>query len=197
MKSFDSILVLLVLLVTCVVPKSSLAAPDQTGEWGPVLDWGVQAKHMILLPTGNVLVWSTGDNARVWDSSTAASFTPTPFLGGDLHCAAQATLGDGRIVVVGGQGSSTHIGTRVTALFDAFTNTWTEGALMNYARWYPTIAVLPDGRLLAASGDDENTDRVLIPEIYNPGLDTWTQLPGAERDQPLYPFMFSLPDGQV
>ena len=38
--------------------------PDQVGQWGPVLDWGVQGKHMVLLNTGNVLVWSQGDQAR-------------------------------------------------------------------------------------------------------------------------------------
>ena len=89
--------------------------PDHVGAWGPVMDWNLQAKHMILLPTGNVLVWSTGDNASVWNVTTDSSFTPVPYFPGDLHCAAQATMADGRIVVLGGQGASTHQGTQVTA----------------------------------------------------------------------------------
>ncbi len=143
---------------------------------------------MILLPTGNVLVWSTGEDARVWDASTAASLTPVPFFPGDLHCAGQATLADGRIIVIGGQGSSTHVGIQVTALFEAFSSTWTEGAQMNFARWYATATTLPDGRLLATSGDDADKDRVTIPEIYDPVTDSWTALPGADRGQSLYPF---------
>lgn len=173
------------------------ASPQTDGVWGPVLDWGVQAKHMIVLPTGNVLVWSTGLDARVWDSSTDASFTPTPFPGGDLHCAGQATLADGRIVVIGGQENNTHEGIAVTALFDAHTNTWTSGADMNWGRWYATATTLPDGRLLATSGDDINTDRVTIPEIYDPVTDTWSRLPGADRRQMLYPSMFVAPGGKI
>ena len=71
----------------------------ETGQWSSVLDWGVMAKHMVVLPTGNVLVWSTGQDVRVWDSSTVASFTAAPFFAGDLHCAAQVTLADGRVAV--------------------------------------------------------------------------------------------------
>src|SRR5678816_3187441 len=52
------------------VQEAVADAPSDSGEWGPLLDWGVQAKHMIQLSTGKVLVWSTGDNARGWDPTT-------------------------------------------------------------------------------------------------------------------------------
>ena len=107
-------------------PAGILAAPADTGTWGPVLDWGQQAKHMAMLSTGKVLVWSTGDNARVWNPTTGA-FTLTPFTFGDLHCAGQSTLADGRLVVVGGQDGAVHNGTNITALFDPATETWTNG----------------------------------------------------------------------
>jgi hypothetical protein len=70
---------------------AAAAAPIDSGEWGPLLDWGVQAKHMVTLSTGKVLVWSTGDNARVWDP-TNGTFTLAPATFADLHCAGQATL---------------------------------------------------------------------------------------------------------
>jgi YVTN family beta-propeller protein len=162
------------------------------------MDWNLQAKHMILLPTGDVLVWSTGDNASVWHVTTDGSFTSVPYFAGDLHCAAQATAADGRIVVLGGQGSATHVGIPVTAFFDAFTNTWTSGTDMHHGRWYGSVTTLPDGRILATSGDDESTNRVLVPEIYDPDTDTWTQLPGATRSSlALYPFIYVLPDGRI
>ena len=84
---------------------------------------------MAMLSTGKVLVWSTGDNARVWDPAIG-TFKLTPFTFGDLHCAGQSTLADGRVIVVGGQNVQTHDGTNITALFDPATETWVNGAPM-------------------------------------------------------------------
>lgn len=152
---------------------------------------------MVLQPTGKVLVWPTGDDARVWDPATG-TFVQTPATFGDLHCAAQAMLADGRTIVCGGVLVTPHVGTRVTALFDPATNTWSRGAPMHYARWYGTVTVLPDGKVLAASGDDENGNRVTRPEIYDPATNTWTILNTAPvRTQNLYPFMYVLPNGKV
>ncbi len=169
---------------------------DQVGEWGSVLDWGIQGKHMVQLPNGKVLVWSTGDNARVWDPATGA-FTQTPALFGDLHCAAQATLADGRVIVIGGQDGTIHNGISITALFDPFTNSWTQGTSMADPRWYPTATTLADGRVLATSGDRPDGTRATIPEVYDPLLNSWTQLPAANREQGLYPLMYVLPDGRL
>src|SRR3712207_4777993 len=87
-----ALLVTLGLVLSLLVPHASevalAATPDQIGSWGPVLDWGFQGKHATVLSTGNVLLWSTGDNARVWNPATGA-FTQTPALFGDLHCAGQ------------------------------------------------------------------------------------------------------------
>jgi len=115
------------------------AAPIDSGTWGPVLDWGVQGKHMTMLSTGKVLVWSTGDNARVWDPSTG-TFTLAPATFGDLHCAGQSTLADGRVIVIGGVIGSPHNGTRITSLFDPVSQTWTRGTDMAYERWVERLA---------------------------------------------------------
>lgn len=179
------------------IPESAaLTAPSDTGAWGPIMDWGVQAKHMVMLSTGRVLVWSTGDNARVWDPITG-TFTLSPATFGDLHCAGQTALADGRIIVVGGQAGSPHDGTNITALFDPSTETWTRGQDMTDLRWYATATTLPDGRVLATSGDAPGGSRSTVPEVYDPATDTWTRLTTAPRSQGLYPFMFVLPDGRV
>ena len=172
------------------------AAPDTTGTWSSVMDWGLQAKHMAALPTGKVLVWSTGDNASVWDPGSN-SFTPAPALFGDLHCAGQSMLADGRVIVVGGQNVSPHNGTSITSLFDPFSGTWTKGPDMAYLRWYATSTTLADGRVLATSGDAPDGTRATIPEVYDPVANTWTKLTGAPRSQSLYPLMFVLPDKRV
>lgn len=173
-------------------------AADEVGEWGPVLDWGISGKHMALLATGDVLVWrgsSSGDNARVWDPESGA-FTPVPTAFGSILCSAQATLADGRVIVLGGQ-ISTFKGIKVTLLFDPFAHTWTKRADMAFERWYGTATTLPDGRVLATSGTDVNGNVVSVPEIYDPVADTWTTLTGANRTQDFYPFMYVLPNGTL
>jgi len=149
---------------------------------------------MVLLHTGKVLVWSKGDQARVWNPTTGDfQLTPAPF--GDTHCAAQVTLADGRILVVGGQNNATHVGINVTSIFDPLTQTWSRGADMAKARWYPTLTTMSDGRALVVSGDDENGARVDLAEIYDPATDTWT--PTTPKTAGLYPFMYQLPDGRM
>jgi PKD repeat protein len=181
-------------LMTAPPSQALSGPPDQVGQWGPVLNWGVQAKHMTLLNTGKVLVWSAGDQARVWDPITEQfTLTPAPF--GDVHCASQVTLADGRVLVAGGQMGSTHIGIPVTSIFSPLTNTWSRGADMAYSRWYPTLTTLPDGRALVVSGDSETGARIDTPEIYDPVADTWT--PKAKKLMSLYPFMYVLPNGKV
>jgi PKD repeat protein len=176
-------------------PSQALEGPpDQVGQWGPVLDWGVQGKHMTLLHTGNVLIWSSGDQARIWNPDTGEfTLTPAPF--GDVHCAGQVSLADGRIMVVGGQAGAIHDGIPVTSIFNPLSNTWTRGGDMAYSRWYPTLTTLPDGRALVTSGDATNGTRIDVPEIYDPTTDAWT--PAAPRAQGLYPFMYVLPNGKV
>jgi len=69
---------------------------------------------------------------------------------------------------------------------------------MAVGRWYPTVTVLPDGRVLVTSGEiDCGGCFAPIPEIYNPQLDSWTQLTGASQSFPYYPHMFVLGDGRV
>jgi PKD repeat protein len=183
--------VVLATLLTPVLTSLVQAAPDQTGQWGPVLDWGIQGKHMALMPTGKVMVFSTGQNARVWDPGTG-SFELTPATFGDLHCAGHSTLADGRFIVLGGQLGSPHIGINVTAIFDPFAQTWTEGPAMRFERWYASVTTLADGRVLATSGDDGNGKRVTVPEVFDPTTNSWTDLPA--RSQALYPMMYVLPD---
>ena len=176
--------------------------PSQVGRWGDVLQWPLQAKHMILLHTGKVLVWASQANAdpHLWDpvaDPTGEHMRPVPFPFGDLHCAAQVTLADGRVMIVGGQNVNTHIGIPVTAIFDPVSETWTRGADMRFARWYPTLTLMADGRALVSSGDQGTAGRVDTPEIYDPATDTWTDAAKPVNTQYLYPFLYQLPGGTV
>src|SRR6185436_5836977 len=186
----------IVAVFLAMAPGTLAQTSAQKGEWGPLLDWGIQGKHMVLLNTGDVLVWSTGESARVWNPQTGG-FTLTPATFGDLHCAGQVTMSDGRVIVLGGVNGDPHVGTKVTAIFDPFLKRWKQGRPMTLARWYASVTALPDGRILVCSGDDGSGHRVLTPEIYDPVADTWSVLTSAVRDQSLYPLMYVLPDGKL
>ena len=168
--------------------------PDQVGQWGPVLDWGVQGKHMVLLNTGNVLVWSAGDQARIWNPITAVHADA-----GAVRRRSLRQPGDARRRPrPGRRRSERHAAQRhpVTSIFDPQTRRG------RAARTWPTRAgtdgtTLPDGRALVVSGDATNGNRIDTPEIYDPVANTWTRLTSAKRTIGLYPFMYVLPNGKI
>jgi hypothetical protein len=170
-----------------------------TGQWSAVLAWPLVAIHTSLLPTGKVLVWDDHtDNppAQVFDPATN-SMTAVPFYTADLFCSGHALLSDGRVFVAGGH-SAAHIGIPNATIFDPASQGWSSGPSMSVARWYPTVTSLPDGRMLVTAGET-NCDgcNALIPEIYGPATNSWTQLTNASQNFPYYPHMFVLPDGRV
>jgi len=182
--------------------------PSQVGQWSAVMNWPLVSIHGAVMPTGKVLVWdsdtsssktsnSGGNGVQVWDP-IANTFSTVPFDAGDLFCAGLAELPDGRVFVVGGHNINNYNGLTGVAIFDPSTNSWGTGASMAFPRWYPTVTALPDGRMLATSGamncQDCNAD---TPEVYDPAKNTWTQLTNATIHLPLYPHMFTLPDGRV
>lgn len=62
------------------VPAVALAQnPGVSGEWGPVLDWPLQAIHGVLLKTGKVLVADVFQ-VRIWDPATGELSENIPLL---------------------------------------------------------------------------------------------------------------------
>lgn len=124
-----------------------------------------------------------GGNAHVWDPATGESrAVPPPVVDfpadaqnaaysapANLWCGGQVLLADGRVLVVGGNlaypyggdgaGAGAGSGFRGGAwvmTFDPWTETWTKYQDMESGgRWYPTLTLLPDGRVLIVGGWDE------------------------------------------
>jgi hypothetical protein len=208
-------------LLFAVLAAAPAAVPAQVGEWEPLFTLGVEAIHMVHLPTGRVLVWAYntaggGTQTLVYDPGVdggygASSFRPE--MGGHhgrghdrrrsgsplrpsysvssaLFCAGHTGLADGRVLVAGGLGRASH----GVALFDPFTETWSQAPSMDAGRFYPTLTTLPDGRVLAAGGSGGGAK---LPEIYDPATNAWTTLSTAARNIHWYPRHFVLPDGRV
>src|SRR5438445_585422 len=183
---------------SAVAPNVTAAAPATAGQWSPVFAWPLVAVQMSLLPTGKVLTWEerSDSGAYVFDPASN-TMTAAGFNGSNLFCSGTALLPDGRVFVAGGHGNN-HVGIADATIFNAVTQSWSSGAPMSVARWYPTVTSLPDGRMLVTAGEI-NCDgcNSLIPEIYDPATNSWTQLTGASQLLPYYPHMFVLPDGRV
>jgi len=134
---------------TAPPPPPPPPPPGPQGQWGPPMTWPLVAIHSVLTHTGNVLLmdgWQTPNQTQVFNPATQA-MNPVPNgLGRDLFCSGHATLADGRVVVVGGNSSSTHSIDAAT-IFDPTTNRWADAAHLNTPRWYPTVTELGDGRL--------------------------------------------------
>ncbi|WP_229890753.1 kelch motif-containing protein [Streptomyces mashuensis] len=68
---------------------------------------------------------------------------------------------------------------------------------MEEARWYPTLTMLQDGRILSVSGLDEIGQ--VVPgknEVYDPATKRWSYLP-KERFFPTYPALFLTDGGKI
>ena len=142
---------------------------------------------------------------------------------GDLFCADQVQLADGRIIAVGGTdyyndpsipGTDFGIveleGLRNARIYDPVTNRWTQSGSMHYGRWYPSLVTLPDGKIIVASGVSkllkplypdrpfDSGTNVKQLEVYDPATGAWTVLPeSANRSLPLFPRLHLLPNGHV
>jgi hypothetical protein len=166
-----------------------------------VSNWPLVAIHATLLPDGRVLAWDGANEdgaAYVWNPSTNAfTAVPPPDL---IFGAGHTLLADGRPFVAGGH-VQPFVGIPDANVFTPSANggVWSAAPPMAIARRYPTATLLPNGRVLVASGSiDCETCIAETPEIYDPTTNTWSLLPpGADLALPFYPHLFVLPDGRV
>ena len=87
-------------------------------------------------------------------------------------------------------------GSPKTSLFDPATNTFTDVQSMAHGRWYPTVTLLSDGRVMTFSGQDENGNTNNTVEFYTEGSG-WSTQYTASWTPPLYPRQHLLPNGNV
>ncbi|RZL99738.1 MAG: DUF1929 domain-containing protein, partial [Variovorax sp.] len=207
-------------LQNLTIPAS---APTQ-GMWSGVQNWPLNALHAAVLPNGRLLSYGStldgaGQNGRyfdLWDPTLGfgANSHRTTYRDGqqDSFCSASTYLGDGRLMISGGNGSVT------TTLYTPATDSVTTGnANLADERWYATMLNLPDGRPVMLGGmvpyvegmQDNPNQAVaqglasMTPEVFENGA--WRSLFGAySRDafgpdylRASYPRAWVAPDGRV
>ncbi len=182
--------------------QSTTAQPEGVGEWSSVIKLPLRGIHAILLPTGNVMLFTVGPEQ------------PQPFLfaplnsalqsidrpGYEIFCSSHNLLADGKLLIIGGRDKVNTAGLPNITLYDPFNNTFTRQKNMNLGRWYPSSIQLGDNRVLIIAGTylDAESQKVLhnrLPQVYYKGnLKTLT---GAKGTVSLYPRLALMADGRV
>ena len=199
-KSVESCVTTMSRNVSVVVSFEALAAAADAGtmgQWTAPFTWPAVAINAALLPNGQVLTYGRHHRQPVlWNPSNPGTFTSLP-LPADFFCSGLTLLKNGKLFVAGGHDGVDNFGLKVAYQFNQSTRQWIRSADMRNGRWYPTLTTTANGQILAISGGDTAAALNRIPEVFNPGQNTWRPLTGAARDVPYYPMMFLAPDGKV
>jgi len=142
---------------------------------------------------------------------------------GDLFCADITELPDGRLLMAGGtdwynapsvmdrnNGDPADVGLleleglRNANLFDPKTNSFHPAAPMKYGRWYPHVAIGPDGNPTVFGGvtrliSDTQMGQVRRTETYHADSNSWEENyvgPASENELPLQPRIVLAPNGK-
>ena len=191
------------------------------GFWSPAARWPIVAIHSALLPDGKVLTYGTSELAEgglgfvydVWDPAKGLAPNSHTTLdvqtGNNLFCSAQTLIpgSGGLMLITGGSvaiGGARNFGTRQVNIFDPVNQSFYHPQReMLKPRWYPTVTVLGDGRVLVQGGRDSNKNPTYAPEIFDPQTGEWSLLQGA-RSTSLYgnagwnyPRALAAPNGKV
>ena len=187
-----------VALALAVAPLGGQAS--QLGQWSAVFSMPLVAVHAALMRTGQLLLFDAWEipgtpSARLWNPGTNA-YTPVPNGFAELFCAGHILTSDGRLLTAGGHNGS-GVGTTDTTLFDAGHRQWTSLADLNYARWYPSLVQLADGRALTLGGAISRPNIAEVPETFAIGDPVVDRAAGAQKDVGEYPVVFPAFDGRV
>lgn len=115
------------------------------------------------------------DSTEMWDP-TAQSFMPAAPMKFRRARHTATLLSDGRVLVTGGYDGKSHIGIASAELYDPAANSWTTNTfVMTEPRMYHDAAVLPNGKVLIASGCCDTA--YPTAEVYDPASGTFTATP--------------------
>jgi hypothetical protein len=86
-------------------------------------------------------------------------------------------------------------GTKDAYVFDVKTSKFVKVNSMNYARWYPTLAEMGNGMVMAMSGLNDQGQITMNSEMFNPSTGQWAQ--GPVHGFPTYPATFLTANGEL
>lgn len=150
-------------------PAGNMSVP-RTGHTATLLNNGK------VLVTGGDTAFITGTtSAQIYDPATN-SWTSALTMGSERTTHTATLLNSGRVLIAGGRrhGSITTEYLASSELYDPLSGKWAAAAGMSIGRAWQGLAVLNDGRVLAAGLDSATSSSA---QIYNPTLNGWAAAP--------------------
>lgn len=197
----SAIAVIVLGIILVVAPAIRAAGP---GQWQTLpYTMPINPIHAALLHTGEVLIVAGSGNDPTVTNFEAAIYDPISGtfdrrgLSWDMFCNGMVVLPDGRVLVNSGTlAYDPFHGELRSAVYDPSARLFADIQNMKHGRWYPTVTVLGDGRVMTFSGLNETGGTNTAVEIYTPGSG-WSPEYAAGWTPPLYPRMHLVPDGRV
>lgn len=180
-------------------PNNPYGNEDGFYGWEPEPEGNLlRAEYAMVLPRGNVLVWSGPGAQWLWHPKTGDFTNVTHSHSGHTirSCAGHAAMPDGSMFVAGGGPSSNPVDTVHIFDVNATEGPWINAASLPEGRFYPTITTLSDGTMLATGGRMSDGNHA-EPAIYDPDTDSWTSTGIGPANTQNYPMMFVIPDGRL
>lgn len=163
-------------------------SPSTTGgSWSSPIALSLVPVAAANLPNGKLLMWSSHDRFTFANGSGKTYtliFDPATNLaterlvtetGHDMFCPGTANLADGRILVNGG------INVAHTSIYDAVTEQWSIGQMMNVGRGYNADTVLSNGDVFTLGGSWSGGLGFKDGESWNPATG-WRRIPNVIAD---------------
>ncbi|KAF2803601.1 galactose oxidase [Mytilinidion resinicola] len=165
--------------------------PASLGQWSETIDFPIVPVAAAVLSNGKVVTWSaqwadsfgggTGQTqTAIFDPATGkVSQKIVTNTKHDMFCPGISMTADGKVVVTGGNDAAK------TSIYTVASDAWASGANMQIKRGYQGQATLSDGRIFTIGGSwsggygGQDGTPFKNGEIYSPGANKWTLLPGA------------------
>jgi probable HAF family extracellular repeat protein len=160
---------------------------------------------MFLAPNGQVFNAGPNQVTRYLNTTGTGAWTAV----GNLNYSGTRDYGsavffDGKILVAGGDGSTTGPATNTAEIIDlnASNPSWTNTSLMAGARRQHNLTLLPDGKVLVSGGSggfgfDNANSPVYAAEMWDPSTGKWTTMDSVTAYRGYHSTALLLPNGRV
>ena len=153
-----------------------------------------------LLPDGKIFQSGHLPDSYLYDPVAGTwTFVDRTNLGRARGNSPSVRLQDGRILIVGGENETTSEVFRSAEVIDLTQPSprWQDVASMSAVRGFIDAIVLPDGKVLVLGGDGDHGAVSLVPELYDPVANTWTDMAPFTIARGYHSTTLLLPDGRV